>query len=54
MNNPHAHLRSLPPEGAVASLRAAQREATMAEFNFEAERRRFIKLAAYSLQRHLC
>jgi hypothetical protein len=28
MNYPHAHLRSLPPEGAVASLGAAQREAT--------------------------
>ncbi len=26
MNRPHAHLRSLPPEGADASLGAAQRE----------------------------
>ncbi len=28
MNHPHAHFRALPPEGAVASLGAAQREAT--------------------------
>jgi hypothetical protein len=26
MNDPHAHYRSLPPEGAHASLGAAQRE----------------------------
>ncbi len=25
--NPHAHIRSLPPEGALASLEAARREA---------------------------
>jgi hypothetical protein len=27
MNRPHAHIRSLPPEGAQASLEAARREA---------------------------
>jgi hypothetical protein len=27
MNDPHAHIRSLPPEGAAASLGAARREA---------------------------
>ena len=27
MDNPHAHIRSLPPEGAQASLGAARREA---------------------------
>jgi hypothetical protein len=29
MNNPHAHIRSLPPEGAAASLGAARREKSM-------------------------
>jgi hypothetical protein len=28
MNDPHAHIRSLPPEGAQASLGAARRKAT--------------------------
>jgi hypothetical protein len=27
VTNPHAHIRSLPPEGAAASLGAARREA---------------------------
>src|SRR5262249_45705519 len=29
MNNPHAHMSSLPPEGVHASLEAARREAWM-------------------------
>jgi coenzyme PQQ precursor peptide PqqA len=29
MNHPHTHVRSLPPEGADASLGAARREASM-------------------------